>query len=87
LRGGEAKPFYEVSSVVYDGSDCVPNPKTEGSLLYQCAAEVEDVCRIRRHAKLVVVYDDGSMEEVCGEYAGIYVYYVYYRSCIVRRPP
>jgi len=82
----ELRPFYEVADVIYDGSECTPNPKEENSYLYQFNAEVDDVRKIKKHAKLTVIYDDGSKEEVCGEYAGITVYYVYYRSCIDVNP-
>jgi len=78
----ELRPFYEVSDVIYEGSECTPNPKSEDSYLYQFHAEVDDVHKIKKHAKLIVVYDDGSKEEICGEYAGITVYYVYYRAFI-----
>jgi len=78
----ELRPFYDVTNVIYDGSECTPNPEGENSYLYQFNAEVDDVRKIKKHAKLTVVYDDGSKEEICGEYAGITVYYVYYRSCI-----
>jgi hypothetical protein len=78
----ELKPFYEIANVIYDGSECIPNPKTKNSYLYQFHTKIDNVCKIKKHAKLIVLYEDGSREEICGRYAGITFYYVYYKLCV-----
>jgi hypothetical protein len=82
-RGAEDLRAYDVKDVVYDGSECTPNQHGDGNVfVYSFKVNVDDPCRIRRNAKIVVGYEDGSRAEVCGEYAGIPVYVVEYRSCI-----
>jgi len=82
-RGVEDLRVYDVKDVVYDGSECTPNQHDDGDVfVYSFKVNVDDPCRIRRNAKIVVGYEDGSRAEVCGEYAGIPVYVVEYRSCI-----
>jgi len=74
---------YDIEKVVYDGSECMPNQNSEEHMpLYSFNVDVDEPCRIKKHAKLVLVYSDGTKYEVCGEYAGITVYQVTYRSCI-----
>ena len=74
---------YGVKEVIYDGSDCTPNEEEDmHATVYTFKAVVEDPCIIKERAKIIVVYDDGTREEICGKYAGISVYYVEYRSCI-----
>jgi len=82
-RGVEDLRVYDVKDVVYDGSECTPNQHDDGNVfVYSFKVNVDDPCRIRKSAKIVVGYEDGSRAEVCGEYAGIPVYVVEYRSCI-----
>jgi hypothetical protein len=82
-RGTEDLRTYDVKDVVYDGSECAPNQHDDGNVfVYSFKVNVDDPCRIRKSAKIVVGYEDGSRAEVCGEYAGIPVYVVEYRSCI-----
>jgi len=82
-RGVEDLRVYDVKDVVYDGSECTPNQHDDGNVfVYSFKVSVDDPCRIRKNAKIVVGYEDGSRAEVCGEYAGIPVYVVEYRSCI-----
>ena len=50
--------------------------------VYSFKVNVEDPCRIKKNAKIIIEYKDGTKAEVCGEYAGIPVYVVEYRSCI-----
>ena len=74
---------YDIKDVIYDGSECAPNQHDDGNVfVYSFKVNVDDPCRIRKNAKIVVGYEDGSRAEVCGEYAGIPVYVVEYRSCI-----
>jgi hypothetical protein len=74
---------YDVKEVVYDGSDCTPNEdEDKHTTVYAFKVEVENPCIIKERAKIIVVYNDGTKEEICGKYAGISVYYVEYRSCI-----
>jgi len=74
---------YDIEEVLYDGSECVPDPDSEeNKYMHTYKVEVEDPCKVKKNAKIVVVYKDGTRKEVCGEYAGISVYYVEYRSCI-----
>lgn len=81
-RGAEDLRVYDVKDVVYDGSECAPNQHDEDVFVYSFKVNVDDPCRIKKSAKIVVGYEDGSRAEVCGEYAGIPVYVVEYRSCI-----
>jgi hypothetical protein len=82
-RGVEDLRAYDVKDVVYDGSECTPNQHDDGNVfVYSFKVNVDDPCRIRKSAKIVIGYEDGSRAEVCGEYAGIPVYVVEYRSCI-----
>ena len=82
-RNVEDLRVYDVKDVVYDGSECTPNQHDDGDVfVYSFKVNVDDPCRIRKSAKIVVGYEDGSRAEVCGEYAGIPVYVVEYRSCI-----
>ena len=82
-RGVEDLRVFDVKDVVYDGSECTPNQHDDGNVfVYSFKVNVDDPCRIRKNAKIVVGYEDGSRAEVCGEYAGIPVYVVEYRSCI-----
>jgi len=84
-RGGaEDIRVYDVKDVAYDGSECTPGqPPDDGSVMvYSFKVDVEDPCKIRKYAKLIVEYKDGTKIEVCGEFAGIPVYYAEYRSCI-----
>ena len=74
---------YGVKEVIYDGSDCTPNQEDDKhTTVYAFKAEVNDPCLIKENAKLIVVYKDGTKEEICGKYAGISVYYVEYRLCV-----
>jgi hypothetical protein len=75
---------YDIKDVVYDGSECEPNQHVDdkNGIVYSFKVNVEDPCRIKKNAKIVIEYKDGSRAEVCGEYAGIPVYVVEYRSCI-----
>ena len=74
---------YGVDEVIYDGSDCTPSYEDDKhTTVYAFKAEVRDPCLIKENAKIVVVYKDGTREEMCGRYAGISAYYVEYRSCI-----
>jgi hypothetical protein len=82
-RGVEDLRAYDVKGVIYDGSECTPNQHDDGNVfVYSFKVNVDDPCRIRKNAKIVIEYEDGSRAEVCGEYAGIPVYVVEYRSCI-----
>jgi hypothetical protein len=74
---------YDIDKVLYDGSECMPEPDSEEhKYMHAYKVEVEDPCKVRKNAKIVVMYRDGTKKEVCGEYAGISAYYVYYRSCV-----
>jgi hypothetical protein len=74
---------YDVKDVIYDGSDCTPDSEdSKQTTVYALKAVVADPCLIKESAKLIVVYNDGSREEVCGKYAGISVYYAEYKSCV-----
>jgi len=74
---------HAVKDVIYDGSDCTPSQEEDKhTTVYAFKAEVNDPCLIKEVAKLIVVYKDGTKEEICGKYAGISVYYVEYRSCV-----
>jgi hypothetical protein len=74
---------YDVKEVVYDGSDCTPNQEEDKhAIVYAFRAEVSGPCIIKENAKLIIIYKDGSKEEVCGKYAGVAMYYTEYRSCI-----
>jgi hypothetical protein len=74
---------YDVEKVVYEGSECTPNQEGDKhATVYAFKVEVEDPCLIKENAKLIVVYKDGTKEEICGKYAGVAVYYVEYRSCV-----
>jgi hypothetical protein len=81
-RGTEDLRVYDIKGVIYDGSECTPNQHDENVFVYSFKVNVDEPCRIRKSAKIVVGYEDGSRAEVCGEYAGIPVYVVEYRSCI-----
>jgi hypothetical protein len=81
-RGAEDLRTYDIKDVIYDGSECTPNQHDGNVFVYSFKVNVDDPCRIRKNAKIVVDYEDGSRAEVCGEYAGIPVYVVEYRSCI-----
>jgi len=82
-RGTEDLRTYDIKHIVYDGSECTPNQHDDGNVfVYSFKVNVDDPCRIRKNAKIVIEYEDGSKAEVCGEYAGIPVYVVEYRSCI-----
>jgi hypothetical protein len=82
-RGTEDLRVYDIKHIVYDGSECTPNQHDDGNVfVYSFKVSVDDPCRIRKNAKIVIEYEDGSKAEVCGEYAGIPVYVVEYRSCI-----
>jgi hypothetical protein len=74
---------YDIEKVEYIGSECEPVFNEDGhAFLYSFNVEVNDPCAIKRNAKLVLVYSDGTRKEICGRYAGISVYYVEYKSCI-----
>jgi hypothetical protein len=83
-RDTENLRTYDIKDVVYDGSECTPNQHVDdkNGIVYSFKVNVEDPCRIKKNAKIVIEYKDGSRAEVCGEYAGIPVYVVEYRSCI-----
>ena len=82
-RGTEDLRTYDIKGVIYDGSECTPNQHDDGNVfVYSFKVNVDDPCRIKKNAKIVIEYKDGSRAEVCGEYAGIPVYVVEYRSCI-----
>jgi len=81
-RGAEDLRTYDIKDVVYDGSECTPNQHDENVFVYSFKVNVEDPCRIKKNAKIIIEYKDGAKAEVCGEYAGIPVYVVEYRSCI-----
>jgi hypothetical protein len=74
---------YDIEKVEYTGSECEPVLGEDGhALLYSFNVEVNNPCAVRRNAKLVLVYSDGTRREICGRYAGISAYYVEYKSCI-----
>jgi hypothetical protein len=75
---------YDIEDVIYDGSECTPNQHVDdkNGIVYSFKVNVDDPCRIKKNAKIVIEYKDGTKAEVCGEYAGIPVYVVEYRSCI-----
>jgi hypothetical protein len=83
-RNVEDLRTYDIKDVIYDGSECEPNQHVDdkNGIVYSFKVNVDDPCRIKKNAKIVVGYEDGSRAEVCGEYAGIPVYVVEYRSCI-----
>jgi hypothetical protein len=83
-RGTEDLRVYDIKHIVYDGSECTPNQDVDekNGIVYSFKVNVDDPCRIKKNAKIVIEYKDGSRAEVCGEYAGIPVYVVEYRSCI-----
>jgi len=83
-RGTEDLRTYDIKGITYDGSECTPNQDVDekNGIVYSFKVNVDDPCRIRKNAKIVIEYKDGSRAEVCGEYAGIPVYVVEYRSCI-----
>ena len=82
-RNVEDLRTYDIKDVIYDGSECTPNQHNDGNVfVYSFKVNVDDPCRIKKNAKIVIEYEDGSRAEVCGEYAGIPVYVVEYRSCI-----
>ena len=81
-RDVEDISVYDIKDVIYDGSECTPNHDEKNGIVYSFKVNVDDPCRIKKNAKIVVGYEDGSRAEVCGEYAGIPVYVVEYRSCI-----
>jgi hypothetical protein len=82
-RTSEELKVYEVEKALYDGSECMPEPDSEEhKYMHAYKVEVKDPCKVRKNAKIVVMYRDGTKKEVCGEYNGISVYYVYYKSCI-----
>jgi len=83
-RGTEDLRTYDIKHIVYDGSECTPNQDVDekNGIVYSFKVNVDDPCRIKKNAKIVIEYKDGSRAEVCGEYAGIPVYVVEYRSCI-----
>ena len=81
-RDTEDLRTYDIKDVVYDGSECTPNQHDENVFVYSFKVNVEDPCRIKKNAEIIIEYKDGSRAEVCGEYAGIPVYVVEYRSCI-----
>ena len=83
LRVYEDLGVYDVEKVVYEGSECSPSYEdSKHATVYAFKAEVEDPCSIKENAKLIIVYKDGTKEEICGKYAGVAVYYVEYRSCV-----
>ena len=83
-RGTEDLRVYDIKGVIYDGSECTPNRDVDDKnvIVYSFKVNVDDPCRIKKNAKIVIEYEDGSRAEVCGEYAGVPVYVVEYRSCI-----
>jgi hypothetical protein len=83
-RGAEDLRTYDIKDVIYDGSECEPNQHVDdkNGIVYSFKVNVEDPCRIKKNAKIVIEYKDGTRAEVCSEYAGITVYVVEYRSCI-----
>jgi len=83
-RDTENLRTYDIKDVIYDGSECEPNQHVDdkNGIVYSFKVNVDDPCRIKKNAKIVIEYKDGSRAEVCGKYAGIPVYIVEYRSCI-----
>jgi len=83
-RGAEDLRTYDIKRIIYDGSECEPNQHVDekSGIVYSFKVNVDDPCRIKKNAKIVIEYKDGTKAEVCGEYAGIPVYVVEYRSCI-----
>ena len=82
-RGVEDLRTYDIKDVVYDGSECTPNQHDDkNGIVYSFKVNVDDPCRIKKNAEIIIEYKDGSRAEVCGEHAGIPVYVVEYRSCI-----
>jgi len=83
-RDVEDLRVYDIKDVTYDGSECTPNQDVndKNGIVYSFKVNVDDPCRIKKNAKIVIEYKDGTRAEVCGEYAGIPVYVVEYRSCI-----
>ena len=83
-RGAEDLRTYDIKRIIYDGSECEPNQHVDekSGIVYSFKVNVDDPCRIKKNAKIVIEYKDGSRAEVCGKYAGIPVYVVEYRSCI-----
>jgi len=83
-RGAEDLRTYDIKHIVYDGSECTPNQHVDekNGIVYSFKVNVDDPCRIKKNAKIIIEYKDGTRAEVCGEYAGIPVYVVEYRSCI-----
>jgi len=83
-RNVEDLRTYDIKRIIYDGSECEPNQHVDekSGIVYSFKVNVDDPCRIKKNAKIVIEYKDGTKAEVCGEYAGIPVYVVEYRSCI-----
>jgi hypothetical protein len=72
----------DVDKVIYDGSPCTPNTaEGENVMVYGFNTEVADPCKIKKYAKLIIIYNDGTKEEVCGEFFGIRAYKALYKSC------
>jgi hypothetical protein len=73
----------DVDKVIYDGSPCTPNTvESENAIVYGFNTEVANPCEIKKNAKLIIIYNDGAKEEVCGEFFGIRAYKALYKSCI-----